>query len=172
MWLDFECASTSRLLAMTTSMTIQQAAAATGLSVHTLRYYERIGLLDAIPRRANTHRVFREEDIRWIDFLLKLRSTGLPIRDMLRYAEWRRAGNTSESVAARKALLTGHTQSVQQTLAELQRNLDILQMKIRMYEALEQEAGMTMTSPTSEDIQHDSSQTSNPRQHAATPSRC
>src|SRR5450830_264594 len=101
---------------MTPSMTIQQAAKQTGLSVHTLRYYERIGLLDPVARRDNTHRLFREEDIRWIDFLLKLRGTGLPVRDMLRYAELRRQGDTSESVAARKALLVEHTRSVEKNL--------------------------------------------------------
>src|SRR5450830_936403 len=114
---------------MTPSMTIQQAAKQTGLSVHTLRYYERIGLLDPVARRDNTHRLFREEDIRWIDFLLKLRGTGLPVRDMLRYAELRRQGDTSESVAARKALLVEHTRSVEKTLAELPGNPTILQKK-------------------------------------------
>lgn len=122
---------------MTTSLSIQQAAVATGLSVHTLRYYERIGLLDPIRREDNLHRRFRQEDLLWIRFLLKLRSTGLPIRDMLRYAELRRQGNTQASVSARKALLLQHTQTVQQTLAELQSNLHVLQQKIVMYDALE-----------------------------------
>ena len=115
---------------MTTSLSIQQAAAATGLSVHTLRYYERIGLLDPIYREDNTHRRFRQEDLIWIGFLLKLRATGLPIRDMLRYAQLRRDGNTEESVSARKALLQQHALSVQQTLTELQGNLALLQQKI------------------------------------------
>ena len=72
---------------MTTSLTIQQTAAATGLTAHTLRYYERIGLLDPVTRQDNKHRLFREEDLLWIAFLVKLRSTGLPIRDMLHYAQ-------------------------------------------------------------------------------------
>ncbi|NDI87262.1 MerR family transcriptional regulator [Undibacterium crateris] len=122
---------------MTTTLTIQQAAAATGLSVHTLRYYERIGLLDPISRRDNSHRLFREEDLLWIAFLLKLRRTGLPVRDMLQYAAWRRQGNTVQSVAARKALLIAHTHSVEQNLAELHSNLQVLQRKIAMYEELE-----------------------------------
>ncbi|MCW5298080.1 MerR family transcriptional regulator [Herbaspirillum lusitanum] len=122
---------------MTTSLTIQQAAAKTGLSVHTLRYYERIGLLDPIARQDNTHRLYREEDLLWIGFLLKLRSTGLPIRDMLRYAELRRAGNTAESVSARKALLQQHARTVEETIAELQSNLSILHMKVKMYEDME-----------------------------------
>ena len=139
-------------------MTIQQASATTGLSVHTLRYYERIGLLDPVTRRNNTHRLFREDDIRWITFLLKLRRTGLPVRDMLRYAELRRLGDTPESVAARKALLEQHTQSVEQTLAELQGNLNVLRKKICMYEEMEAAATHLTSSPLIEEIQHATSQ--------------
>ena len=125
---------------MTTSLTIAQAAEATGLSVHTLRYYERIGLLDPVERRDNRHRRYTQEDLDWIAFLKKLKATGLPVRAMLRYAELRRAGNTMESVSQRKALLQAHTLCVQHTLAELQENLAVLQHKLVLYEALEQQA--------------------------------
>ncbi|MEO6354867.1 MAG: MerR family transcriptional regulator [Burkholderiaceae bacterium] len=122
---------------MTTSLTIQQAAAATGLTVHTLRYYERIGLIDPIPRKDNKHRLYREEDILWISFLLKLRSTGLPVQKMLRYAELRRLGNQRESVSERKALLEQHTLSLETTLAELQGNLTVMYQKIALYGDIE-----------------------------------
>ncbi|WP_144767637.1 MerR family transcriptional regulator [Herbaspirillum sp. SJZ099] len=125
---------------MTTSMTIAQAAAATGLSVHTLRYYERIGLLDPVERRDNSHRRYTQEDLNWVAFLLKLKATGLPVRAMLRYAELRRLGNTLESVTERKAILQAHTLSVQQTLAELQSNLAVLHQKIDLYGDIEKEA--------------------------------
>jgi DNA-binding transcriptional MerR regulator len=116
------------------ALSIRQAAAATGLSLHTLRYYERIGLLDPVLRQDNSHRLFRQADLVWINFLVKLRSTGLPIRDMLRYAQLRRQGDTPDSVSARKALLQQHTQTVEQTLAELQSNLAILHKKIILYD--------------------------------------
>ncbi|MDY7578917.1 MerR family transcriptional regulator [Herbaspirillum sp. RTI4] len=122
---------------MTTSLTIQQAAAATGLTVHTLRYYERIGLIDPIPRQDNSHRLYRQEDMVWIEFLLKLRSTGLPIRQMQRYAELRRLGNQRESVSERKALLEQHTLSLEATLADLQSTLVVMHKKIAMYGELE-----------------------------------
>lgn len=61
---------------------ISEAAAATGLSTHTLRYYERAGLmLDPIDRASSTHRRYTESDIGWVQFLTRLRSTGMPIRD-------------------------------------------------------------------------------------------
>lgn len=150
---------------MTTSLTIQQAAAKTGLSVHTLRYYEKIGLLDPISRQDNTHRLFREEDLLWIGFLLKLRSTGLPIRDMLRYAELRRAGNTAASVSARKALLQQHAGAVEETIAELQRNLSVLHMKVKMYEDME--AALPATVVTHQSIEDASNEHSNKSNHAS-----
>lgn len=125
---------------MTTSLTIAQAAEATGLSVHTLRYYERIGLLDPVERRDNRHRRYTQEDLNWIDFLKKLKATGLPVRAMLHYAELRRVGNTLESVIERKAMLQAHTLCVQHTLAELQENLAVLQRKLVLYDELEQAA--------------------------------
>ncbi|MFL9925542.1 MerR family transcriptional regulator [Herbaspirillum lusitanum] len=131
---------------MTSSLTIQQAAKATGLSVHTLRYYERIGLLDPVERRDNSHRLYRDDDLRWIGFLLKLRSTGLPVRGMLRYAELRRMGDTMESVSERKAILQAHTLSVEATLAELQSNLAVLHKKIDTYCELEQVAAANAAS--------------------------
>jgi DNA-binding transcriptional MerR regulator len=122
---------------MTTSLTIQQAAAATGLTVHTLRYYERIGLLDPVLRHDNKHRVYRDEDILWIEFLLKLRSTGMPIRQMLRYAELRRLGDHQESVSERKAMIEHHTRTLEATLVELQRNLTVMYKKVALYADIE-----------------------------------
>jgi DNA-binding transcriptional MerR regulator len=135
--LDFECALTNRLIAMTTFLTIQQAAAATGLTVHTLRYYERIGLIDPIPRQDNKRRHYRDEDIQWITFLTKLRSTGLPVRQMLRYAELRRQGDSKESVSERKALLEQHTHSLETALLELQSTLGIMHKKIALYDDIQ-----------------------------------
>ena len=93
---------------MTTFLTIAQVAEATGLSTHTLRYYERIGLLDSVQRRDNGHRVFRAEDMTWLAFLLRLRDTGMPIAQMLQYAALRRQGDSLESVSARQRLLELH----------------------------------------------------------------
>jgi len=125
---------------MTHFLTIRETAALTGLSTHTLRYYERIGLLDPVARRDSSHRLFSQQDLAWIQFLLKLKATGLPVREMLRYAELRRAGNTVESMSARRALLEQHTQEVQQTIAALQDNLRVLQAKLVMYDGMLQQA--------------------------------
>jgi len=172
--LDFECTSTITLVAMTTFLTIQQAAAATGLTVHTLRYYERIGLIDPILRNDNKHILYREEDILWIEFLLKLRSTGLPIQKMLRYAELRRLGNQRESVAERKALLEQHTLSLQATLAELQGNLAVMYRKIALYGDIEAtlNANAITRNPAAPSVDKEQSHESkNEHTHKHTPTR-
>src|ERR1041385_3422042 len=87
-------------------LTIQEVSEATGLSAHTLRYYERIGLIHPIEREENARRLYTEEDLGWIDFLLKLRATGMSIKDMQTYAELQRQGNETlpQSVEMLKSL--------------------------------------------------------------------
>ncbi|WP_163097610.1 MerR family transcriptional regulator [Acidithiobacillus ferrianus] len=128
---------------MITSLTIQQAAKACGLTVHTLRYYERIGLIGPVPRQANRHRLYHAEDMQWLEFLLKLRTTGLPIAQMLRYAELRRLGNSIESVSERKAMLAQHTRTLEATLINMQQTIAILHGKLAMYTEMERQLNAT-----------------------------
>lgn len=67
---------------MDTFHSISQMAEACGLSAHTLRYYERVGLLRAIARATSGHRCFSSSDLAWVAFLMRLRATGMPIRAM------------------------------------------------------------------------------------------
>ncbi|QLI82764.1 MerR family transcriptional regulator [Chitinibacter fontanus] len=130
---------------MTTLYTIAQMAQITGLSVHTLRYYEQIGLLDPVKRARNGHRRYGEPELRWIEFVLRLRATGMPIEHMLEYARWRRMGNDLQSVSARKTMLEQHTRVLEQELAQLQDNLTLLQRKIALYGQMEQQLALDCT---------------------------
>ncbi len=121
---------------MTTTLTIQQAAKASGLSVHTLRYYERLGLIDPVPRQNNRHREYRDEELRWIEFLLKLRATGMPIREMLRYAELRRRGDDLDSLSKRKAMLEQHARALETQLEELQQTIAVMHRKVELYDEM------------------------------------
>ena len=121
---------------MTTFLTIAQVAEATGLSTHTLRYYERIGLLDSVQRRDNGHRVFRAEDMTWLEFLLRLRDTGMPIAQMQAYAALRRQGDSLESVSARQRLLELHAAALEAELRARAETLAVLRVKLVVYDGI------------------------------------
>ncbi len=118
-------------------LSIRAVAQRTGLSAHTLRYYERIGLIEAVSRQASGHRLYACRDLDWIAFLMRLRATGMPIAQMLEFAALRRQGPAS--VAARRALLEAHQATVRSHIAELSANLAVLDDKVAFYRR--QEAG-------------------------------
>jgi DNA-binding transcriptional MerR regulator len=114
-------------------LSIAEAAAQTGLSADTLRYYERDGLmLRPVPRAASGHRLYGARDLEWVRLITKLRSTGMPIRDVRRYADLVRAGDGNE--AERLDLLRAHRQVVLARLAEVQDHLGAIDYKIGLYE--------------------------------------
>jgi DNA-binding transcriptional MerR regulator len=113
------------------ALSIAEAARASGLSAHTLRYYERTGLLEPVTRDGSGHRRYREVDLEWISFLTKLRATGMSIREVRRYAELMKAGEaTSEE---RLALLEAHRDNVLAGLETTARNLELVDWKIGIY---------------------------------------
>jgi DNA-binding transcriptional MerR regulator len=118
-------------------MTIQQAAGETGLSAHTLRYYERIGLIAPVDRAPNGHRRYTEDDVGWIGFLNKLRATGMPIAKMKRYADLQRRGD--DTLAERLALLEEHRREVKKRIQELEDNLAVIEYKIKYYSGVQEE---------------------------------
>jgi DNA-binding transcriptional MerR regulator len=116
---------------MSGSFSPSQAAEQSGFSPDTLRYYERIGLLDAIDRAPSGHRRFDDGDLEWLGVLRCLRDTGMPIAQMRRYAELARGGQAT--VAERMSQLTEHDAHVQEHIALLQAQRQHLQEKIDWY---------------------------------------
>ncbi|GAA1278162.1 MerR family transcriptional regulator [Saccharothrix xinjiangensis] len=114
---------------------IAQAAERSGLSIDTLRYYERIGLVDPPARDSGGRRTYSDEDLGWLVFLTRLRTTGMPIRMMREYAQLRHRGDATTS--RRKQMLYEHRTSVRERIAELQSCLDVLEYKITHYEQIE-----------------------------------
>lgn len=114
-------------------MSIAEAARRTGVSVHTLRYYERTGLvITEVGRTAGGRRRYRHEDLAWIRVCTSLRATGMPIKTIRRYAELVSAGPGNEP--ERLALLETHRAGVTAQLAELQENLKLIDHKIDVYQ--------------------------------------
>lgn len=118
-------------------MKIGDLSKRTGLSSHTIRYYEKIGLLPPAGRDGAGHRDYGDDILSWIEFLGHLKSTGMPIRDMLRYAALRDMGPSTGP--ERRALLQAHQQDVRRRVAKLQENLAVLDAKIKSYSDQENE---------------------------------
>lgn len=115
-----------------TGLSIAEAAHRTGLSVHTLRYYERAGLVvTTVDRTSGGRRRYHQVDLDWIKMCTKLRATGMPIRGIRRYAELVAAGRGNEK--ERLALMEAHRADVIAKMAELQENLDLIDHKIDVY---------------------------------------
>lgn len=101
--------------------TIQQISRMTGLTVHTLRYYEKIGLLNEVNRDINGYRQYSESDISWIDFLIRLRITGMSVTDMKLFSDLRSQGEST--ISARRELLEMHQSKALKEIKELKDNL-------------------------------------------------
>jgi DNA-binding transcriptional MerR regulator len=114
-------------------LTIADAARASGLSVHTLRYYERAGLIGDVDRASSGHRRYSEADMSWVETIRCLRATGMPIARIRRYYELVRTGGHERE---RLALLEEHRESVRAQLAEVQGHLAFVERKIAIYEEL------------------------------------
>jgi DNA-binding transcriptional MerR regulator len=114
-------------------LTIAEVAERTGLTRHTLRYYERDGLMLGVGRAGSGHRRYSERDLGWIELITKLRTTGMPIREVRRYAELVRAGDGNED--ERLALLRAHRERVSAQLKTMAAYLDAIDMKIGYYAA-------------------------------------
>jgi DNA-binding transcriptional MerR regulator len=113
---------------------IAEAAEATGLSTHTLRYYERDGLLlGSVDRASSGHRRYTDQDLSWIRMVTRLRATGMSIRDVRQYADLVRAGDGNE--AERLELLRAHRDRVHDELRQVAAHLDAIEFKIELYEA-------------------------------------
>jgi DNA-binding transcriptional MerR regulator len=124
---------------------IAEAAHRSGLSIDTLRYYERIQLIDPPARDSGGRRAYSDEDLTWLEFLTKLRMTGMPIRMMREYAKLRHQGVAS--AGRRKQILMDQRTDVLNHIAELNSCLEILNHKIANYERCER-AVITEPEPT------------------------
>lgn len=136
--LDLERARRSTLSSVSKEITIAKAAERSGMSAHTLRYYERIGLIHPVDRGTNGHRRYGRDDMGWLELLTKLRTTGMPIRQMVEYAKLVRAG--PHTAAARRRMIEAHRAVITERMSELDETAAVLDHKIAMYRDMERNA--------------------------------
>jgi DNA-binding transcriptional MerR regulator len=97
-----------------------------------LRYYEKIGLLTGVSRNAQGHRQYADKDVDWVQFILRLKDTGMPLQEIQRYAQLRAQG--AETYEKRQAMLEKHRAVLNEKLQTQQQHLSVLDAKIAFYE--------------------------------------
>lgn len=113
-------------------MKIAEVSEQYGLSVDTLRYYERVGLIPPVNRNGNGIRDYNELDLRRVDFIKCMRNAGLPVEVLIEYVGLVQQGD--KTIEARKEILVEQRDLVAARLEEMQKTLDLLNHKIEVYE--------------------------------------
>jgi DNA-binding transcriptional MerR regulator len=108
------------------------------MTAHTLRYYERVGLIQPVGRARNGHRRYTETDAAWLNFLHCMRATNMPIREMQRYASLRDMGDST--IEQRRQLLEEHQAEIAEQIAALEKAHALLTHKIADYREMEERA--------------------------------
>ncbi len=113
-------------------MKIAEVSERYGMSSDTLRYYERIGLIQPVNRNVSGIRDYVDVDIRRVEFIKCMRSAGLPIEVLIEYVGLVQQGD--RTIEARKDILIGQRELLAVRMKEMQKTLDILDHKIEVYE--------------------------------------
>jgi DNA-binding transcriptional MerR regulator len=112
--------------------TINEVADKFSLSAHTLRYYDKEGLLPFISRDKSGNRVFTELDLIWVALICCLKNTGMPIKEIKQYSDWCTQG--SRTIDERKAMLIAHRSQVLKQIEDMKKDLELIDSKIATYE--------------------------------------
>lgn len=118
-----------------TTWSITELSDEYGITPHTLRYYEKLGLLSASFRDASGRRRYSENDRIWLEYMLCFKRTGMSLEDLKTYIEMIHKGDGTAS--DRKALLERHKQKVEQHLKETMKSLELINYKIEVYSEIE-----------------------------------
>jgi DNA-binding transcriptional MerR regulator len=113
-------------------MKIGEVSERYGISSDTLRYYERIGLIPPVNRNGSGIRDYNEIDVRRVEFIKCMRSAGLPIEALIEYIALVQQGG--KTIEARKEILIEQREQLLARMAEMQKTLDMLDYKIKVYE--------------------------------------
>jgi DNA-binding transcriptional MerR regulator len=115
-------------------MNVSEFSKQVGITPHTTRYYDKIGLIGNVRRMPNGHRVFSQKDIQWIEFVQRLKETDMPLKSILAYAKLREKGACT--LEARKAMLVNHARMLSDIINKQQGHLETLSNKIGLYDEM------------------------------------
>ena len=113
-------------------MTIAEVCKKYDITADTLRYYDRIGLIPRVPRTSGGIRDYDEESCGWIELMKCMRKAGVEIEALIEYVALFKQGD--ETIDARKGILIEQRRRLEERMADMQRSLDTLNLKIRKYE--------------------------------------
>jgi DNA-binding transcriptional MerR regulator len=116
-------------------LTIKEVTEITEIAAHTLRYYEKEGLLPHVKRNENGKRLYDEEDLSWIHFVTALRATGMPIAQIQQYVYLYKEGDST--ISERKLMMLNHKKEIERSIRDLYFNLDKINYKLALYDVLE-----------------------------------
>jgi DNA-binding transcriptional MerR regulator len=114
------------------SYTINEVASKFGLSAHTIRYYDKEGLLPFIARNKSGNRIFTDDDLDWIKLICCLKDSGMPIKEIKTYCDLSLVG--SRTSKDRKSMLLEHRKEIVRQIKQLEQNLQLIDTKIEFYD--------------------------------------
>ena len=109
---------------------IGELAARTGRSIHTIRWYERQGLLPPVPR-LGTHRIYSNRHVEWLELMDRLRASGMSVAELRRYTAYAQRGGAA--LEQTREVLKAHRRRVQDSIAQWERALELIDAKIDFY---------------------------------------
>lgn len=112
-------------------LSIGELSRLSGLSTHTIRFYESVGVLKPAGRATNGHRRYHGDDVLWLEFVLRLKLTGMPLAEIKKYALLRAQGEMT--LQPRLTMLKLHRECLATKIAELSECANVLDEKIRTY---------------------------------------
>lgn len=118
-------------------MEINEVYKITKLKPHTLRYYESIGLIKDIKRNSSGKRIYSEQDLKWLEVIIRLRATGMNINKMKEYARLKHMGD--KTIAERKNIMKEHLDSIEHEIKTLLEARDYVEKKIQIYNEMEEQ---------------------------------
>ena len=115
---------------------ISEVSKLTKLKPHTLRQYESIGLIKDIKRNSAGKRIYSDQDLKWLEVIIRLRATGMNINKMTEYARLRHMGD--KTILKRKNIMTEHLISIEHEIEALLEARDYVSKKIKIYSDMEE----------------------------------